>query len=81
MITKVIPIGNSKGVRIPNHIIKQLDIENQLELTVDESNSEIILKPIRKPREDWDLAFKGMKKRGDDNLIIDDSIDLNAWEW
>ena len=81
MITKVIPIGNSKGVRIPNHIIKQLDIENQLELTVNESNSEIILKPIRKPREDWDLAFKDMKKKGDDNLIIDDSIDLIAWEW
>ena len=81
MITKVIPIGNSKGVRIPNHILKQLDILNHIDLSVDENDNKIILKPIKKPREDWEESFKTMHKRGDDNLIIDDSIDLNDWEW
>jgi antitoxin MazE len=80
MITKVIPIGNSKGVRIPNHILKQMEIENQIELTIDEKENKIILQPVRKPREDWDRAFKMMHQKGDDSLIIDDSIDLDILE-
>ena len=81
MITNIIDIGNSKGIRIPNYILKQLDIKNKIELTVNEANKIIIIKPIKKPREDWDEMFKAMHKRGDDNLIIDDSVDLDDWEW
>lgn len=81
MIAKIIPIGNSKGVRIPNQIIKQLDIKNQIELIVDEKEKKIILKPIKKIREGWNDSFKLMHKKNDDKLIIDDSIDLNDWEW
>ncbi len=81
MITKIVPIGNSKGIRIPNNIIKELGIENQIELCVDEKESQIILKPVRKPREEWDRAFKTMAEKHDDDLIIADSIDLDAWEW
>ena len=81
MIAKIIPIGNSKGIRIPNQIIKQLDIKNQIELIVDEKENKIILKPIKKTREGWSDSFKLMSKKNDDDLIIDDSIDLNDWEW
>ena len=79
MITKIIAIGNSKGVRIPNHILKQLEIENKIELTVEENK--IILQPIKNPREEWEVIFKTMHERGEDNLIINDNIDLNGWEW
>ena len=81
MITKIIPIGNSKGVRIPNHVIKQLNIENQIELIVDEKNKKIIIKPLKNPRDKWEQSFKLMHKNGEDNLLIDDGIDLNDWEW
>ena len=81
MIAKIIPIGNSKGIRIPNQIIKQLDIKNQIELIVDEKENKIILKPIKKTREGWGDSFKLMCKKNDDKLIIDDSIDLDDWEW
>jgi len=83
MQTKVVNIGNSKGIRIPNHILKTLNITDEIDMVVDENKSEIILKPVRKPRENWELYFKNMNEVGDDKLIINDSIDLKTdqWEW
>jgi antitoxin MazE len=81
MLTKVVPIGNSKGIRIPNNILKQMNIDNHLEMIVDETNEEIILKPVHKIREGWSDSFRKMKEKGHDELIIDDSLDLKDWEW
>ena len=81
MIAKIVPIGNSKGIRIPNHVLKQMNINNQLELIIDESNNEIILKPIHNIRDGWSESFKKMHENGNDNLIIDDLLDLDGWDW
>ena len=83
MQAKLIQIGNSKGIRIPNHILKSLHISDSLDLIVDETKNEIILKSSIKPRENWDLAFQNMRSQSDDSLIIEDSIDLSSdqWEW
>ena len=81
MITKIVPIGNSKGIRIPNHVLKQLNISHQLELIINESNNEIILKPVHKIRDGWSDSFKKMHKTGNDDLIINDSLDLDEWDW
>ncbi len=81
MIAKIIQIGNSKGIRIPNQILKDMNIENQIELTMSENRDEIILKPIHKIREGWSDSFKKMKSADEDKLLISDSLDLNEWEW
>lgn len=81
MIAKVIQIGNSKGIRIPNQILKEMNIENQIELIISDKKDEIILKPLHKVRDGWKDSFKKMKSTGDDKLIINDSLDLNEWEW
>jgi len=81
MIAKIIQIGNSKGIRIPNQILKDMNIENQIELTISDDRDEIILKPIHKIREGWSDSFKKMKSADEDKLIINDSLDLNDWEW
>jgi len=81
MIAKIIQIGNSKGIRIPNQILKDLNIEDQIELIINDNKDEIILKPIHKIREGWLDSFKKMNLNSDDKLIINDSLDLNDWEW
>ncbi|HPS58262.1 MAG TPA: AbrB/MazE/SpoVT family DNA-binding domain-containing protein [Spirochaetota bacterium] len=81
MIAKVIQIGNSKGIRIPNQILKEMNIETQLELIISDKKDEIILKPLHKVRDGWNDSFKKMKSSDEDKLIIDDSLDLNEWEW
>lgn len=81
MIAKIIQIGNSKGIRIPNQILKEMNIENQIELIINDKKDEIILKPVHKIRDRWSDSFKKMKLSSDDKLIIDDSIDLKDWKW
>jgi len=81
MIAKIIQIGNSKGIRIPNQILKDMNIENQIELIINDNKDEIILKPVHKIREGWLDSFKKMNSNADDKLIIDDSLDLKDWEW
>jgi antitoxin MazE len=82
MLVSVIPIGNSRGIRIPKSILQQLNIEESLELEI--HDKEIVLKPVnKKPRENWVKAFKDMHNNGDDKIIIDD-FDEQAdfqWEW
>ncbi len=82
MKTKIIKIGNSKGIRIPNPILKQCHIENEVEMLIE--GDKIIITPIEKiSRKGWDEKFKEMNNNGDDKLLIDDniSIDFEEWEW
>jgi antitoxin MazE len=81
MIAKVIQIGNSRGIRIPNQVLKEMKIEHEIELTISDKKDEIILKPVYKAREGWDESFKEMRNSSDDKLVIADSLDLNDWEW
>jgi antitoxin MazE len=73
MKTDVIRIGNSKGVRLPSTILKQCGIGSKVEIEV--RDNEIILKPVKSPREGWQDAFQQMHECGDDGLIIPEEID------
>ena len=82
MKLNIITIGNSKGVRIPSAVLKQCNIVKELDLEV--KDNKIILKPVKnKPRDGWGNAFKLMRRRNDDALIIDDALVLDGenWEW
>lgn len=85
MKTKVIKIGNSKGIRIPRHILEQSGLKNEVEIEV--KNKSIILKPTIKDRENWDIAFQEMSKNNDDILLEKESLenltswDKEEWEW
>ncbi|GAH76797.1 unnamed protein product, partial [marine sediment metagenome] len=46
MLINIVPIGNSKGIRIPKAILDQCDIENEVDLEVE--NGKIIIEPIKR---------------------------------
>lgn len=80
MLVSVIPIGNSKGIRIPKNILQQLHIEDSVELEVHEK--ELIIKPIHKTaREGWSEAFIQMRSNDDDDLVISDNLDIEDYDW
>jgi antitoxin MazE len=81
MTAKIISIGNSKGIRIPNNILKSLRIESEVDIIINEDKRELLLRPSRKSRLGWDKAFKKMNENHDDQLIINDSIDLDEKDW
>ncbi len=77
MKTRLIQIGNSKGIRIPQPLLEEVGLKGQLELRA-EANS-LVIQAARQPREGWAEAFAEMAKRGDDNLL-DDVPSLSQWD-
>lgn len=85
MKTKIVKIGNSRGVRIPKSFIDESGLKNEVELEIDDGK--IIIKPISKNRESWDSAFHKMAKNDDDILLDSETLynqtkwDEEEWEW
>jgi antitoxin MazE len=84
MRARVIKIGNSQGLRIPKPILEQTGIRDDVEIEVEKN--QIIIRPVKNAREGWDKAFKMMREKGDDALLIDDidvsnSWDEEKWQW
>ena len=82
MKTHVIPIGNSKGIRIPSPLLKLCHIQSEVDLYIKGHN--IVISPATsKPRTGWEEAFKQMHARGEDQLLIADGLELDMahWEW
>lgn len=85
MKTKIVKIGNSRGVRIPKSFIDQSGLKSEVELEIE--NGQIVIKPISRSRDTWETAFQKMAKNKDDLLL--DSIflseqskwDQEEWEW
>lgn len=80
MKTKIIRIGNSKGLRLSKTILEKYDISDSVELIL--KNDCIELRPVKNPREGWGEEFKRMHEEGDDELLIDDIFeDEHIEEW
>jgi antitoxin MazE len=56
MKINLINIGNSKGIRIPQAIIKQYNITESMEMVMMEEG--FMLKPIKKEGIDWEKGFQ-----------------------
>ena len=80
METSIIKIGNSKGLRLSKTIIEKYNIKDKVELILEKG--QIILKPIRMPRKDWEKEFEKIHLNNDDKLLMNDVFDdENLEEW
>lgn len=81
MKTQIVKIGNSHGIRIPKIFLKESNIGTDVEMEV--LNRQIIIRPAKYPRQDWEEAFRNMRANEDD-LLSDDiqtCWDEEEWEW
>ncbi|MDE3185818.1 MAG: AbrB/MazE/SpoVT family DNA-binding domain-containing protein [Bacteroidota bacterium] len=80
MDISVIPIGNSKGIRLTKTLIEKYNIQDSVELIL--KKEYIILKPKTAARKGWEKSFKKMHENGDDKLVLPDVFeDENLEEW
>jgi len=84
MKTRIIKIGNSKGIRIPKSLLDQVGLSEEVELAV--QRNRLVIRPAHRPRHDWEEQFRAMAKQGDDRLLDAEVIGLtewdeNEWEW
>jgi antitoxin MazE len=84
MKTRIVRIGNSRGVRIPKPLLEQAGLDGDVRIRVE--GRRLVIEPARRPRAGWAAAFREMAKRGDDALLDDvppaaTKWDEEEWEW
>ena len=85
----LIKIGNSQGIRIPQSLIKQADLQNkEFEIQVVENG--LLITPIKKTRGGWEEQFKNIPVSQIEQDFNETSSNLDhcaelatgeTWEW
>jgi antitoxin MazE len=76
---RIIPIGNSRGLRLPKALLERYGFGERVALVALEEG--LLLRPLPTARAGWDEAFARMRELGDDAPLIDDRLDLDAWDF
>jgi antitoxin MazE len=80
--SKVVKIGNSRGIRIPRTILEQAGLTDEVEMKVE--GNKLIIQASRHPRQDWEERFADMAEQGDDKLLDEtpsSQWDDEEWTW
>jgi antitoxin MazE len=82
MKTKIVRIGNSRGVRIPKPLLEQAGLENEVILRVVEDG--IVIESADKPRAGWTEAALKLHERREDGFLDEVALtdfDESEWVW
>ncbi len=82
MKTRLVRIGNSRGIRLPKPLIAQAGLTDEVELHV--RDGAIVIERASIPRAGWAQAAKEMHERNEDFLLdlpAGSHFDENEWEW
>lgn len=83
MKTRIVRIGNSRGIRIPKPLLEAAGLVGEVDVTA--KRGTLIIRPIHSPREGWAEAFLEMNRNGDDRpldvLAVPSEWDESEWEW
>ena len=85
----LIKIGNSQGIRIPQPLIKQANLQNT-EFEIQVVDNGLLITPIKSTRKGWEEQFKSIAASqieqdfNETNKNLDHSSELTTgetWEW
>ncbi len=81
--TRLVRIGNSRGVRFAKPWLERTGITDEVEIEV--FDDRLVIHAVREPRAGWDVAFAQMAGSGDDTLFDSDlpesDWDRSEWRW
>ena len=77
MKTRIVKIGNSRGIRIPKLILDQTNFGEEVELEMQDNC--IVIRASHSSRDGWEGGFKIMAEQGDDRLL-DEQLQLSSWD-
>lgn len=80
--TRIIRIGNSRGIRVPKLLLELAQLPDEVELLAEPGR--LVVQGARRPRDGWAEAAKAMCARGDDQLLDEATatrFDREEWEW
>ena len=69
---KLVPIGNSQGVRIPKALLQKYGLSSSLVL--EETDQGLLLRKKREDKFSWEDTFKAMAEEGEDWTDLDATL-------
>jgi len=78
MRVSIVRIGNSQGIRIPKVVLEQTHLTGEVEMEV--KDRQILIRALRKPRQDWGRKYRLMAEKGDDRLLDSDVVSQTSWD-
>jgi antitoxin MazE len=82
MKTRLVSMGNSRGVRLPKPLIEQVGLVDEVEISVE--NGAIVIAPLRALRSGWGEAAARLRAESSDGLIdppVRSRFDEDEWRW
>lgn len=78
---RIVPVGNSQGVRIPKPLLEHAGIGGEVELHAE--TGRIVIAAARRARAGWAEAAAQLRARGEDGLLETPApaFDAEEWEW
>jgi antitoxin MazE len=80
--TRIIRIGNSRGIRVPKLLLDQADLPEEVELRAEPGR--LVVSAATRPRTGWAAKARSMHERGDD-ISLDGTtptkFDETDWRW
>ncbi len=82
MKVDIIPIGNSRGIRIPKALLEQCGFSNSADVAIEDNH--LVLRPSTSARKGWGKSFSAMTAHHDDTLLDSHrstAFDESEWQW
>lgn len=80
--TRIVQIGNSKGIRVPKALLEQAQLPDEIEIQAE--HGRLIVRAAQGPRAGWADAAKAMHALGDDQVLdatTSSKFDAKEWRW
>ena len=82
MKSRIVQIGNSRGIRLPKVLIEEAQLEEEVELEAEPGR--IVIRRGSRPRAGWEAAARKMRERNEDRLLdptTPTQFDQKEWKW
>ena len=80
MKTKLVRIGNSRGIRLPKLLIEQAGLEDDVQLEL--QGGTVVIRPLASTRAGWaEAAALAASEDGLLDPIVATTFDRDEWTW
>lgn len=82
MKSRIVQIGNSRGIRLPKVLLAEAQLVDEVELEAEPGR--IVIRRGNRPRSGWAAAARRMRERDEDRLLDPSTptqFDETEWKW
>jgi antitoxin MazE len=82
MKSRIVQIGNSRGIRLPKVLLEESQLAGEVELEAEPGR--IVIRRGSRPRAGWAAAARRMHERDEDRLLDPTTptrFDEKEWKW